>query len=256
MEVSKEQNILVLRVARRGGRLPKARVPEQVTSGVYRVDAGPYSNAISVLLIANEEGWALVDTGTLASPFRIQGALASLEAGLDELKRIYLTHHHPDHIGGLQGVLWWARQAEVVAPHLEARIISGEHPPDIPPSKFGAFIARRQPLTTQNIDRVLHEGDTFAGFRVIATPGHTLGHTSLLRDRDGLLFTGDAFGKKPFSRRIRVGVDKYICADPLEAKRSAEKLLGEEFTTVVFSHGKTMREGAKERLAEIAARER
>jgi hypothetical protein len=38
-----------------------AKVPEQVASGVYRVDAGPYSNAISVLLIADEEGWALVD---------------------------------------------------------------------------------------------------------------------------------------------------------------------------------------------------
>ena len=231
------------------------KVPEQVASGVYRVDAGPYSNAISVLLIADEEGWALVDTGTPASPFRIQEALASLEVGPDELKRIYLTHHHPDHIGGLPAVLWWATQAEVVAPRLEAPIISGEHPPDIPPSKLGAFIARRQPLTTQNIDRVLHEGDTFAGFRVIATPGHTLGHTSLLRDRDGLLFTGDAFGRLPFLK-IRIGVGRYICADPLEAKRSAEKLLGEEFTTVVFSHGKTIREGAKERLAEIAARER
>jgi glyoxylase-like metal-dependent hydrolase (beta-lactamase superfamily II) len=233
-----------------------AKVLEQVASGVYRVDAGPYSNAISVLLIADEEGWALVDAGTPASPFRIQGALASLEVGPDELKRIYLTHHHPDHIGGLQGVLWWATQAEVVAPRLEARIISGEHPPDIPPSKLGAFIARRQPLSAQKVDRVLHEGDTFAGFRVIATPGHTLGHISVLRDRDGLLFTADAFGRLPFSRRIRVGVGKYICADPLEAKRSAEKLLGEEFTTVIFSHGKTIREGAKERLAEIAARER
>jgi glyoxylase-like metal-dependent hydrolase (beta-lactamase superfamily II) len=136
-----------------------AKVPEQVASGVYRVDAGPYSNAISVLLIADEEGWALVDAGTPASPFRIQGALASLEVGPDELKRIYLTHHHPDHIGGLQGVLWWATQAEVVAPRLEARIISGEHPPDIPPSKLGAFIARRQPLSAQKVDRVVHEGD-------------------------------------------------------------------------------------------------
>jgi glyoxylase-like metal-dependent hydrolase (beta-lactamase superfamily II) len=233
-----------------------AKVPEQVASGVYRVDAGPYSNVISVLLIADEEGWALVDTGSRASPFRIQGALASLAVGPDELKRIYLTHHHPDHIGGLPAVLWWATQAEVVAAHLEARIISGEHPPDTPPSKLGAFIARRQKLSAQKVDRILHEGDTFAGFRVIATPGHTLGHTSLLRDRDGLLFTADAFGKLPFLRRIRVGMAKYICADPLEAKRSAEKLLGEEFTTVVFSHGKTMREGAKERLAEIAARER
>ena len=120
------------------------KVPEQVASGVYRVDAGPYSNAISVLLIADEEGWALVDTGTHASSFRIQGALASLQVGPDELKRIYLTHHHPDHIGGLPAVLWWATQAEVVAPDLEARIISGEHPPDTPPSKFGGFIARRQ----------------------------------------------------------------------------------------------------------------
>jgi glyoxylase-like metal-dependent hydrolase (beta-lactamase superfamily II) len=230
-----------------------AKVPEQVASGVYRVDAGPYSNAISVLLIADEEGWALVDTGTPASPFRIQGALSSLEVGPDELKRIYLTHHHPDHIGGLPAVLWWATQAEVVAPRLEAPIISGAHPPDTPPSKLGAFIARRQQLSAQKVDRVLHDGDTFAGFRVIATPGHMLGHTSLLRDGDGLLFTADAFGRLPFSR-IRVGVGKYICADPLEAKRSAEKLLGEEFTTVVFSHGKTMREGAKKRLDEIAAR--
>jgi glyoxylase-like metal-dependent hydrolase (beta-lactamase superfamily II) len=53
-----------------------ARMPEQVASGVYRVDAGPYSNAISVLLITDEQGWALVDAGTAASPFRIQGALS------------------------------------------------------------------------------------------------------------------------------------------------------------------------------------
>ncbi len=70
-----------------------------------------------------------------------------------------------------------------------------------------------------------------------------------------MLFTADAFGTLPFSK-IRVGVGKFLCTDPLEAQRSAEKLLGEEFTTVVFSHGTTMREGAKERLGEIAARER
>ena len=33
-----------------------AKVPEQVASGVYRVDVGPYPNAISVLLIADEDG--------------------------------------------------------------------------------------------------------------------------------------------------------------------------------------------------------
>jgi len=38
--------------------------------------------------------------------------------------------------------------------------------------------------------------------------------------------------------------------------RQELSMLGEEFTKVIFSHGKTIREGAKERLAEIAARER
>ena len=90
-----------------------------------------------------------------------------------------------------------------------------------------------------------------AGFRVIATPGHSRGHTCLLRDEDGLLFTADAFGCLP--RKIRVGVRKALCMDPAQAKRSAQKLLAEEFTTVVFSHGKPLREGAKEHLRRVVA---
>ncbi len=70
------------------------------------------------------------------------------------------------------------------------------------------------------VDRVAREGELVAaGFRVVATPGHTLGHTSHLRDEDGLLFTGDAFGV--LLRRVRVGVYKAPCTDPPQAKRSA-----------------------------------
>jgi glyoxylase-like metal-dependent hydrolase (beta-lactamase superfamily II) len=111
-------------------------------------------------------------------------------------------------------------------------------------------------LPTVPIDRirVVGEGYKFAGFRVIATPGHSLGHTSLLRDEDGLLFTADAFGRVP---EIRVGVSNAICADPVEARRSAEKLLAEKFTTVVFSHGKPLRgDDAKQRLRGVVDRYR
>jgi glyoxylase-like metal-dependent hydrolase (beta-lactamase superfamily II) len=55
--------------------------PEQVAPGVYRVDAIGLSNAISVLLIADSDGWVLVDTGVRGSALRIQEALASLGAG-------------------------------------------------------------------------------------------------------------------------------------------------------------------------------
>jgi glyoxylase-like metal-dependent hydrolase (beta-lactamase superfamily II) len=231
-----------------------AQAPEQIAPGVYRVDAIGLSNAISVLLIADSNGWTLVDTGVRGSALRIQEALASLGAGPGELKRIYLTHHHGDHIGGLPSVRWWATEAEVIASSYEARIISGERPPDSSSNIFLGSLASRQQLPTVPIDRVVHEGDSFAGFRVIATPGHTNGHTSLLSDQHGLLFTADAFGCLP--QKIRVGVRKAFCTDPLGAKLSAEKLLEEDFDTVIFSHGKPLREGAKRRLREVVLNNR
>jgi glyoxylase-like metal-dependent hydrolase (beta-lactamase superfamily II) len=231
-----------------------ATTPEQVAPGVYRVDAVGYSNAISVFLLANDDGWALVDTGVKGSAKRIRDALISLKAKPDELRRIYLTHHHPDHIGGLPGVREWAPDAGVVASEHEGQVISGRRAPDEPSSALFRSIAKRLPFPTSPVDHVAREGEGFAGFRVICTPGHSLGHTSLLRDEDGVLLTGDAFGC--LTRKIRVGVRKFLCADPAGAKSSAEKLLTEEFTTVAFSHGKTLRQGARERLREVTARNR
>ncbi len=230
-----------------------ARAPEQIAPGVYRVDTIGIPNAISVLLIADSEGWMLVDTGLRSGALAIQEALTVLGAGPRDLRRIYLTHHHLDHIGGLPAVRWWATEAEVVASEHEAQVISGERPLDPPSNKLFRFFARKQELPTVPVDRVMRGGDSLAGFRVIATPGHTHGHTSLINDQHGLLFTGDAFGSMPF--KVRVGVRKIVCTDPAEAQRSAEKLLREEFSTVVFSHGKTLREDAKQHLSEIAARD-
>lgn len=227
------------------------RAPEQIASGVYRVDATSRSNSISVLLVAEGSGWVLVDTGVQGSSLPIQEALASLGAAPSDLRRIYLTHHDPDHIGGLTGVKWWATEAEVVASELEAQVISGERPPDPKSNPLVRMYARRLSFPTAPVDSILHEGDLFGGFRVIATPGHTRGHTSLLRDEDGILFTADAFGCLPL--KLRVGVRKALCMDPSQAKHSAEKLLAEGFTTVVFSHGKPSRNGAKERLREVVA---
>jgi glyoxylase-like metal-dependent hydrolase (beta-lactamase superfamily II) len=229
-----------------------ATSPELVAPGVCRVDAFVLSNGINVLLLEDDDGWTLVDTGIGSSAGRIRDALAALGSGPENLKRIFLTHHHSDHIGGLPGVLEWAPDVELGAPEREAEIISGSREPDERPNPVVHFLNRRQRLPTAPVGKVLREGDLVSGFRVISTPGHTLGHVSLLRDADGLMFTTDAFGCLP--RKIRVGLLKAFCTDPPLAKRSAEKLLGEEFTTVLFAHGPILRAGAKERLREVVAR--
>ena len=96
------------------------------------------------------------------------------------------------------------------------------------------------------VARTLGEGDLVSGFRVISTPGHSPGHVSLLRDADGLLFTADAFGCLP--RKLKVGVIKALCTDPPMAKRSAQKLLREDFATVILAHGPVMRSDGREKL--------
>jgi glyoxylase-like metal-dependent hydrolase (beta-lactamase superfamily II) len=59
--------------------------PQNLAPGVYRVDALRFSNFINVLLLENDDGWTLVDTGVASSVGRIEAALASLGSGPRDL---------------------------------------------------------------------------------------------------------------------------------------------------------------------------
>lgn len=220
--------------------------PERVAPGVFRVDALGPKNAVNVLLLENDDGWTLVDTGVGSSVGRLKEALAALGSGPEGLRRIFVTHQHDDHTGGLKGLLEWAPHAEVGATAHEAAVVSGRRPYDPSSNPVVRRLMRGAEPPGVPVGKVLGEGDLVSGFRLISTPGHTPGHVSMLRDADGLLFTADAFGC--FPRRLRVGVRKALCADPPLAKRSAEKLLREDFGTVIPAHGPVMRSGARERL--------
>ena len=228
--------------------------PELVSPGVYRVDAVGLKNAINVLLLENDDGWTLVDTGVASSASRIREAITALGSGPQDLKRIFITHQHDDHTGGLSDVLDWAPGAEVGAPAYEAEVVSGRRPYDPSSNAVMRYLSRNARPQGVPVNKVLKEGDLVSGFRLISTPGHSLGHVSLLRDEDGLLLTADAIGCLP--RKIRVGVRKAFCADPPLAKRSAEKLLAEDFATVVMGHGPVLRSGARARLREAVERSR
>jgi len=228
-----------------------ASSPEKIADGVYRVDAVRFPNAINVLLLENDDGWTLVDTGAEGEAARIRDALTALGSGPEDLKRIFLTHHHPDHIGGLEGLKEWAPDAELGATEYEALVIAGKLPPALPTNPILRRLAEGD-VPKFPVSKILREGDLVSGFRIVSTPGHSLGHASLLRDTDGLLFTADAFGCLP--RKVRVGIRKALCTDPPMARRSAQKLLGERFDTVIMAHGPVLRSDARKKLQRTVER--
>ncbi len=83
--------------------------------------------------------------------------------------KIFITHHHSDHIAGI-AALKQAYNCIVFGPAAETNKIPG-------------------------LDRLLNDGEsvTLGGeeLRVIATPGHTLGHIAFWAPQSGMLFCGD-----------------------------------------------------------------
>jgi glyoxylase-like metal-dependent hydrolase (beta-lactamase superfamily II) len=97
------------------------------------------------------------------------------------------------------------------------------------------------------VDRKLVEGDEVAGFKVLHTPGHTIGHVSYWRDSDRALILGDVLNNMDTVTGIR-GLHEpkpFFTPDPEENRRSAKRLAALEPALVMFGHGPPMRDTAR-----------
>jgi glyoxylase-like metal-dependent hydrolase (beta-lactamase superfamily II) len=81
---------------------------------------------------------------------------------------------------------------------------------------------------------VAGDGQTIRGLRVIATPGHTPGHLSLLAADDDTLLIGDLAGSQD-DRLVRA--PQVFTADAAEAERSLHAVSQVDFTHLYPSHG-------------------
>jgi glyoxylase-like metal-dependent hydrolase (beta-lactamase superfamily II) len=155
-------------------------------------------------LLPSEDGWTLVDTG-LGLP-DAASRWAELLAEVGSIRRIVVTHFHPDHAGGgedaqaatgasvLQGAddyaqcerVWGqADWSEQLTEYLEANGLPEPLAEELrgESERFRAFIRfARDP-------ELLRDGDEVEGWRVLELPGHADGHICLLRD--GVLVSGD-----------------------------------------------------------------
>ena len=162
----------------------------------------PMDFDVRCFLIAHSSGLVLLDTGVPGSTNVVAERLIGIGAAWSDVTDVVLSHDHPDHVGSLAEVRTHAPQATV----------------------WG-----NAPLT----GRPLNEGDIVRGLTVLATPGHTAGHVSLLHE-SGALLVGDLVGNQDgmLSRPPAP-----FTADAEKAERSLGRIASIPFDRLLTSHG-------------------
>jgi glyoxylase-like metal-dependent hydrolase (beta-lactamase superfamily II) len=178
---------------------------------------------VNVYLLADDDGWTIVDTGH--GDARTEELLAEVlarELGGAPVARVLCTHMHPDHVG-LAGWLCRRYDAPLCMARLEylsARVLAGDAPPapqeaidvlvaagwepawiDVFRGRFGGY-ARAVRALPQTFVRVEDRDDVVIGgrvWRVITGAGHSPEHLCLWQPDLKLFIAGDQAPAKPTS---------------------------------------------------------
>jgi glyoxylase-like metal-dependent hydrolase (beta-lactamase superfamily II) len=182
---------------------------------------------VSAYLLYRGGEAALVDTGQSGSAPDIEAALGGVGLGWDAVGHVILTHRHPDHVGSAEAV------AEL-AP--DSTIYIGQGDADA----IGGLGSGPQPVA---------DDDNIFDLRVIETPGHTVGHISILDEAAGILVAGDAMNR---TNGVLSGSNPSFTADAAAANESVRKLAGFEFEVVLFGHSDPLLSGGSAEVRDLA----
>jgi glyoxylase-like metal-dependent hydrolase (beta-lactamase superfamily II) len=210
---------------------------KQLADSLWILDGFP-PYAINVYLV----GDVLVDAGGRQAARRI---LRQLQG--HTVTTHVVTHAHGDHQGSSHAVceslgipLWCGEQD---APAIEdGRILER-----MPSHPIAILFARLLAGPAHPVARRLREGDEVAGFTVLDTPGHSIGHISLWRESDRTLICGDVFTNIDTLTGIP-GLHEpkaFFTPDPRRNRESMRRLAALEPQLVCFGHGRPLRDPGK-----------
>lgn len=153
----------------------------------------------------------LIDSGVRGSDRDVADCVQKLGRNIEDIAGIFLTHSHPDHIGGAaaikkaSGCLVYSSAEE--KPWIEDIDLQNATRP-VP--NFHTLVDKSVP-----VDKILKDGDIVnpepgISLRVMETKGHSQGSLCYLWEEQGVLFTGDAIpvvGDVPIYDRLSDSID-------------------------------------------------
>jgi len=212
---------------------------------------GDIENIVYPTLLWDKENIILVDCGFIGSLHILEEELYQHGLSVNQLTGLVLTHHDHDHMGAAAELKKLNSNMKIYSSSVEAPFISAQEKPlrlcqaeemqkTLPPEQrdFGeAFCNMLRQVEPVGVDNLLHDGDHMdwcGGCRIIATPGHTPGHISLLMENDSIIITGDAIaleGNHP------IIANPQFTLDIEQATKSLDKLLSMKAHAYYCYHG-------------------
>jgi len=205
---------------------------KEIAPGVWHIPGFP-ANWINVYLI----GDVLVDSSR-----RGAGPAIVRELGERRLSAVALTHVHPDHQGSAQFLCQKYRAPLWCHADDKGRMEGTEV---APPANMAARISDRLfSGPPHRVSRVLEPGDEIEGFRVFHTPGHTPGHVTFFREKDGVAVAGDVVNAMNLATSL-TGLHEPpsgFSFDPARNRRSIRQLAEMDPQVLCLGHGPVWRD--------------
>jgi glyoxylase-like metal-dependent hydrolase (beta-lactamase superfamily II) len=208
-----------------------------VLEGVHSFDFSEKKNhGMELWFLDCPEGVILIDTGMGDQVLdMVENELISLGKNWGDISAVLITHRHGDHIRNL------AKVKELTGAHVYCQ------KEEVPEIKDQTGIT---PIG------LLHEAvlPYCGGIKVIHVPGHTKGNCCYLIEDRKILIAGDTvFGDE--EGNIFEPPERY-CEDVNQATQEIERLLSYDFDILLYTHGKDILSGAKEKVMDLVERTR
>jgi glyoxylase-like metal-dependent hydrolase (beta-lactamase superfamily II) len=229
----------------------------EIKHGVHLIDGltHPFPGVGMVSYIVEEapHDLTLIDTCFSADLSQLEEYLRNAGYEITDIKRIVLTHIHPDHSQAANELKRRsAGEAEILSHWAEAAYLSHNPQYSGPPSqettlnllnrfgvkpedvfkKYGSFDV--EPI---KVDRQLQDGDMVGKtLQVIHTPGHTPGHISLYSKQYGIIFGADVLFKSIMGTDGLFVPPSTVSIDSTTAAISARRISNLKFDTLLLAH--------------------